>query len=110
MDGELADHRLAGAGGRRDEDAVAVLDLGARAALEVVEGEAHAGGEPAELGAGMVPGRPGTGVALRRAQLGLVVRGRGRGVVGHGPTLLAGPDTVVVVHPGGRAAADAAQI
>ena len=110
MDGELADHRLAGAGGRRDEDAVAVLDLGARAALEVVEGEAHACGEPAELGAGVVPGRPGTGVALRRAQLGLVVRGRGRGMVGHGPTLLAGPDTVVLVRPGVRAAAGAAQI
>ena len=110
MDGELADHRLAGAGGRRDEDAVAVLHLGARAALEVVEGEAHACGEPAELGAGVVPGRPGTGVALRRAQLGLVVRGRGRGMVGHGPTLLAGPDAVVVVRPGGRAAAYDAQI
>src|SRR2546429_9340910 len=49
VDGELPDHRLARPGGRGDQYARAVLDRSARAYLEVVELEVHAGSELGQL-------------------------------------------------------------
>ena len=55
MHGELADHRLAGSGGRSDEDAAALLDGAARLDLEVVEREVELGGELTQRWAAGVP-------------------------------------------------------
>jgi hypothetical protein len=50
VDGEFADHRLAGPGRRAHQDAVSVLQSGAGAQLELVEGERELSGEAAQLG------------------------------------------------------------
>ena len=66
VDGELAHDGLAGAGGRRHEDALAVLQGPAGAHLEVVEGEVVAGREARQLAAGFGLAASGLGVALCR--------------------------------------------
>ena len=81
VDGELADDRLARAGGRRDEHAAALLDLLAGPHLEVVELEAVEAGEVLEHREGLL-------APERRVALGgrLLVLGRGAGRGAHAMT------------------------
>ena len=83
---ELADHRLARAGRRAHQHAVAVLQRLAGAPLEVVERERQLCGEAGQLGrsGGVVidTSRDGVGTAVG-ASIGFGGADRGRLVVGH---------------------------